>query len=178
MNSNNNFENRETGREGIVSRIKGMSLNDFGGSCGCPAVVDVKDGKVVRIRPLRYDSKYDSKEFNPWKLEAHGKIFDPGMKVTIPPFYLSYKKRVYSPNRIPYPLKRVDWNPEGERNAENRGKSKYVRISWDEALDIIVSELKRIKETYGPEAVLSQSDGHGEGKVVHTAHGRRIKQNI
>ena len=49
----------------------------------------------------------------------------------------AYKKRTYSPNRVKYPLKRVDWDPNGERNPQNRGKSKYVRISWDEATDII-----------------------------------------
>jgi len=50
---------------------------------------------------------------------------------------LAYKKRVYSPNRILYPLIREDWDPNGERNVENRGKSKYKRISWDEATTII-----------------------------------------
>ena len=156
------------------SFVKGLDLMDFGGD-GNPSVVDVKNGKIVRIRPLHYDWKYDPKEFNPWKIEARGQTFEPGMKTLIPPFGLAYKKRVYSPNRILYPLKRVDWDPNGDRNAENRGKSGYVRISWDEATDIIVSELKRIKEQYGPEAVLSQSDGHGEGKVIHTTHGSANK---
>jgi len=156
------------------SYIKGLSLADFGID-GNPSVVDVSDGKIVRIRPLHYDSQYDSKQFNPWKIEARGQVFEPTMKTLLPPFSLAYKKRVYSPNRILYPLKRVDWDPEGERNVENRGKSGYVRISWDEALETIVSELKRVKETYGPEAVLSQSDGHGEGKVIHAAHGSANK---
>jgi trimethylamine-N-oxide reductase (cytochrome c) len=156
------------------SFLKGLSLCDFGGD-GNPAVVDVKDGEIVRIKPLHYDWKYDPKEFNPWKMEARGQTFVPGMKTLLPPFQLAYKKRVYSPNRILYPLKRVDWNPNGERNTENRGKSGYVRISWDEALDIIASELKRIKEQYGPEAVLSQTDGHGETKAIHTAHGSANK---
>ena len=88
---------------------------------------------------------------------------------------MAYKKRIYSPNRILYPLKRVDWDPKGERNPQNRGKSGYVRISWDEALDIIVSEIKRIKKQYGMSAILSQSDGHGETKLIHTAHGSQNK---
>ncbi len=43
-------------------------------------------------------------------------------------------------------------------------------------LDVIVAELKRIKQTYGMTAVLSQSDGHGETKVVHGGHacGRHL----
>ena len=92
------------------------------------------------------------KDLNPWKFEVRGKTFEPSMKSLIPPFTLAYKKRVYSPNRVLYPLKRVDWDPNGERNPQNRGISKYKRISWDEALDIVVGEIKRIKEKYGMEA--------------------------
>ena len=83
----------------------------------------------------------------------------------------AYKKRTYSPNRIKYPLKRVDWDPNGERNPQNRGKSKYVRISWDEATDIIAGEIRRIQKTYGLNAILLQADGHGESKTIHTPHG-------
>jgi molybdopterin guanine dinucleotide-containing S/N-oxide reductase-like protein len=135
------------------------------------SVIDVKNGKIVRIRPLHFDWQYDPDGFNPWKIEARGKTFEPTLKSLIPSFSLGYKKRVYSPNRILHPLKRVDWDPNGERNAQNRGISKYVRISWDEALEIIVTELKRVMKEYGPYAVLSQSDGHGETKVVHGTHG-------
>ncbi len=131
--------------------------------------VDSQNGKILRIRPLWYNAKY--KDLKPWKLEARGKSFQPEMKSLIPPFTLGYKNRVYSPNRVLYPMKRVDWDPKGERNTQNRGKSKYARISWEEAIDIVVNELKRIKKQYGMEAVLSQSDGHGETKCIHSAHG-------
>ena len=135
------------------------------------SVVDVKDGKIIRIRPLHYDWKYDPKEFNPWKMKARGQVFEPKMKTLIPPFSIAYKKRTYSPARIRYPLKRVDFDPNGERNIENRGKSKFVRISWKEALDTIESEIRRIKDKYGTTAILYQSDQHGENKVVHGPHG-------
>ena len=153
---------------------KGLSLTGFG-SNAITTAVDVKDGKIIRLRPLHYDSKYDPKTFNQWKFEARGKTFEPTMKTLQAPYNLAYKKRIYSPNRILYPLKRVDWDPKGERNPQNRGKSGYVRISWDEALDIIVSEIKRIKKQYGMSAILSQSDGHGEGKAIHTIHGSANK---
>jgi len=151
------------------SFVEGLSF--MGPIGGYPCTTDVRNGKIVRIRPLHYDWKYDPKEFKPWKMEARGQTFEPGMKTLLSPFGLAYKKRVYSPNRVLYPLKRIDWDPDGERNTENRGKSGYVRISWDEALDIIVSELKRVREQYGPEAVLSQADVHGESKTIHTSHG-------
>lgn len=92
----------------------------------------------------------------------------------MPPHGIAYKKRVYSPNRVPYPLKRVDWDPDGERNPQTRGASKYERISWDEALDIVAAEIRRIIAEYGPEGVFLQAEGHGETKVVHAAHGCSI----
>jgi anaerobic selenocysteine-containing dehydrogenase len=45
---------------------------------------------------------------------ADGKAIEPAWKSLPGPFSLAYKKRVYSPNRIKYPLKRVDWDPNGE----------------------------------------------------------------
>lgn len=150
--------------------FKSLSLAglDMGGA---PCAVDVMNGKITRVRPLHYDLKYDPKEFNLFKIEKNGKVFDAPMKSYPGPFSLAYKKRTYSPNRIKYPLKRVDWDPTGERNPQNRGKSKYQRISWDEATNIIASELKRICKQYGPNAVLCQADGHGENKTINSAHG-------
>ena len=54
--------------------IKSLGLS--GGIYGAvPCAVDVKDGKVVRIRPLHFDSKYDPATLNPWKIEKNGKTF-------------------------------------------------------------------------------------------------------
>ena len=138
---------------------------------GAEGVVDVKNGKIVRVRPLHYDWKYSRDEINPWKIKRNGATLEPLMKSLPPPFNLAYKKRAYSPNRILYPLKRVDWDPDGERNPQNRGKSKYKRISWDEATDIIASEIRRIQKKYGPLAICTQTEGHGESKTVHPSHG-------
>jgi anaerobic selenocysteine-containing dehydrogenase len=156
--------------------IKGMAL---GGHGAMPAAVDSMNGRLVRIRPLHLDEKYDPKDFNSWTMEVKGKVFDPGYKVALAPFSLAYKKRVYSPNRIKYPLKRVDWDPAGVpgstgpggRNTQNRGRSKFERISWDEAARLIAGEITRVKKEYGPYAILSQGDGHAESKIVHAAHG-------
>jgi molybdopterin guanine dinucleotide-containing S/N-oxide reductase-like protein len=159
-----------------VTSIRGTSAMGFGRD-GMPARVEVKNGKIVRIRPVRYaEEGYGPDYMKPWKIEVKGKVLEPPDKdkVLLTPLGLSYKKRVYSPNRIRYPLKRVDWEPGGDPakiNAQNRGISKYKRISWDEATTIIASELKRIQEKYGYFAVLAQGDGHGEGKCVHGPHG-------
>ncbi|MBN1643281.1 MAG: hypothetical protein JW856_00450, partial [Dehalococcoidales bacterium] len=58
--------NQETGKE--KSFVKGLGLNDFG-TCGNLSVIDVKNGKIVRIRPLHYDWQYNSEKFNAWKME-------------------------------------------------------------------------------------------------------------
>ncbi len=150
--------------------IKALALGGLlggGGECA----VDVKDGKVVRIRPFHYDWKYDRKDFNPWKISRNGKDYKPLFKSLPSPFSLAYKKRTFSPNRIKYPLQRVDWDPSGERNPQNRGKSKYRRISWEEASDILAGEVKRVHKEYGPLAILVQGDGHGECKTINTPHG-------
>ena len=149
--------------------IKGTELN--GGTSGSPCQIDYKDGKLLRIRALDYDKAYDGEKKRPWRLEIRGEALEPPNHTLPSPFGRSYKKRVYSPNRVLYPMKRVDWDPNGERNTEKRGESLYERISWDEATDIIAAELRRIGKTYGPEAVLCQADMHGEGKTVHRCHG-------
>jgi anaerobic selenocysteine-containing dehydrogenase len=55
---------------------------------------------------------------------------------------LSYIERVHSPDRILFPLRR------------NPGTGRFDRISWDEALDTIVSQLVRLREQFGPQSVL------------------------
>jgi len=152
--------------------IKALALGGLlggGGEC----VVDVKDGKAVRIRPFHYDWKYDKKKFNAWKIKRNGATLEPLMKALPGTFSLAYKKRTFSPNRIKYPLQRVDWDPNGERNPQNRGKSKYKRISWDEATTIVANEVKRMHKKYGPLSILVQGDGHGECKTIHTPHGHQ-----
>lgn len=61
----------------------------------------------------------------------------------------AYRQRVYAPDRVKYPLKRV-----GER-----GEGKFERISWDEALETTAFEIRRVRETYGPAALFLLSSG-------------------
>lgn len=52
----------------------------------------------------------------------------------------SYRKFVYHPERLKYPMKRVG----------KRGEGKFERISWEEATTLIADNLKRITAQYGP----------------------------
>ena len=121
-----------------------------------PLFVYVKDGKIIRITPMEFDDS----DAQPFTIEARGRKFTPPRKCTLSPFGYAMKSLVYSPDRILYPMKRVDFDPNGERHCENRGISGYERISWDEALDIVASEIKRVKRDYGPGAILSSTASH------------------
>ena len=123
---------------------------------GGPVQVHVKDGEIVRIRPLIFSDDDPSS----WTIDVNGRKLTPLRKACIASFTTAEKARIYSDARIKYPLKRVDFDPNGDRHPETRGKSGYQRISWDEALDTIASEMKRIRTTYGPEAIMSRCSSH------------------
>lgn len=123
---------------------------------GGPLFVFVRDGRIVRTTPI--DLTDDDGES--WSIQARGREFRPLRQSTVNVHALATKSVVYSDRRQLYPMKRVDFDPHGERNPQNRGKSGYVRISWDEALDIVSGEISRQKTTYGP----------GSIAVLHGAH--------
>jgi len=58
----------------------------------------------------------------------------------------SMARQIYDPQRVVYPMKRV-----GER-----GEGKFVRISWDAALDTIAQKLLEVKERFGPYSIIHQ----------------------
>ncbi|MGR3375982.1 molybdopterin-dependent oxidoreductase [Salipiger abyssi] len=123
---------------------------------GGPLFVYVKDGKILRTTPI--DLAEDDAES--WTLTARGRSFTPRRQATLSPHALGMKSQVYSDKRILYPMKRVDWDPNGERNPQNRGKSGYERISWDEAFDLVASEIRRMKTEYGPGAIAAAPPAH------------------
>lgn len=55
----------------------------------------------------------------------------------------SMRRRVYNPDRLKYPMKRVG----------KRGEGKFKRISWDEALTEIAQSLRKNIEAYGNESI-------------------------
>jgi anaerobic dimethyl sulfoxide reductase subunit A len=69
----------------------------------------------------------------------------------------SYRQRIYSAERLLYPMLRV-----GER-----GEGKFKRVSWDEALDYVASKMVDIKNKYGSTALLDQSYAGASYGVLH-----------
>ena len=140
------------------------------GTNGGPIFVYVKDGKIIRITPIEFDDD----DAPSWSITARGKTFTPPRKTSLAAHGLALKSSVYSKDRILYPMKRVDFDPNGNRNIQNRGKSEFVRISWDEALDIVVNEIKRAKSK-GRGTIFAASGSHHQwGNFGHylSAFGR------
>ncbi len=69
----------------------------------------------------------------------------------------SYRSRLYSPERLLYPMMRV-----GER-----GEGKFKRVSWDEALDYVANKMVELKQKYGPTAILDQAYAGTSYGVLH-----------
>src|SRR3954449_7838663 len=84
----------------------------------CGVLITVEDGKAVKIQG------------DPAHPMTRGFLC---AKVT------KYLDRVYSPERLLYPMRRRA--PKGK---ENSGPAAFERITWDEALDAIAAKLKAI----------------------------------
>ena len=101
----------------------------YSGACrsqciqGCYLDVHVRDGQIVRT--------------------TAGSIPDEPFYEHICPKGLSHPARVYSSQRLQYPMRRV-----GER-----GEGKFERISWDEAIKEITDKWKGYTEEFGPESI-------------------------
>lgn len=110
-------------------------------NCGsrCPLRLQVKDGTVVRVLP---DNTGDD---TLWNRQIRACVRGRNMR-----------ERIYNPDRIKKPLKRV---------GAKRSDGEFEEISWEEAIDLIAEKLKYTYDTYGPEAVYKQ---YGSG--VWNAH--------
>ena len=69
----------------------------------------------------------------------------------------SYRARLYSPERLLYPMLRVG----------KRGEGKFKRVSWDEALDYVAKKMVELRNNYGPTALLDQSYAGASYGVLH-----------
>ncbi len=69
----------------------------------------------------------------------------------------SYRARLYSQERLLYPMIRVG----------ARGEGKFKRASWNEALDLVAGKMQELKQKYGPTAILDQSYAGSSYGVLH-----------
>jgi molybdopterin guanine dinucleotide-containing S/N-oxide reductase-like protein len=120
--------------------------------------VEVKNGEIFRIRPLQLREE-DIKPAR-WKIEVGNRTFEPPARLAVAPYSLCFRRKVHHPLRVRYPMKRVGFEPGGKGSPENRGRGEFVRISWDEALEIAAGEMERLRGTYGPAAIFPMYRAH------------------
>lgn len=123
-------------------------------NCGSRCVLrfEVKDGTIVRELP-------DSSGTN--------EIVDPQLRPCVRG--RSLRRRVYDPNRIKKPMRR--------KPGTLRGAGEWEEISWDEAMETIASEYKRIVSTYGQESIYNQyASGVTGGNIILGSWSRLLSQ--
>ncbi len=125
-------EARQNSCNNDISIVNTGCCHDCGGRCVLKA--HVKDGKIIRFES-------DTGDFPQIRACLRGR---------------SYKQRVYSKDRLKYPMRRIG----------KRGEGKFERISWDEALDEVAEKLKKTKAEHGNESILF-TPGAGNQGMLH-----------
>lgn len=77
-----------------------------------------------------------------------------------------YLERVYSPERLLHPQRRVG----------RKGEGRFERVSWDEALDLVAAGLCRAIERHGPQSILPYSYAGNMGLLSYGSMDRRFFQ--
>src|SRR5260370_41260470 len=126
----------------------------------CGVLITVEDGRATKIQG------------------------DPGHPVTrgfLCAKVAKYLDRVYSPDRVMYPMRRVaaKGTPaanagEGARATQAESAQAWRRITWDEALDEIASRFRGIVSEFGSEAILPYSYGGTLGALNGGSMDRRF----
>src|SRR2546423_566915 len=113
-----------------------------GHNCGGRCVVNahVRDNRIVKIST-------DPRKWTPEMPPLHACVRGFGQA-----------ERVHHPDRLQHPLRRTG----------PRGSGQFERISWDEALDEVARQMRRVRDTYGPAAILDCSRT-GSLSMLHNA---------
>src|SRR5882757_3167026 len=132
--------------------VHAVCSHDCPDSCGVLVTVDEATGRAVKVQG------------------------DPSHPVTrgfLCGKVAKYLDRVYSPDRLLYPMRRKAGVPKGSL-AQGREAEAFERISWDEALDEVAARLKKIAAEFGPESVLPYSYAGTIGKLGYGSMDRRF----
>lgn len=83
---------------------------------------------------------------------------------------------IYSPARVRYPLVRLDWYKHRHNSdTSQRGDNRFIRVSWDEALDLIYESLERIQTQFGPWALHTGNVGWRSVGQVHSCGNHMLR---
>ena len=70
--------------------------------------------------------------------------------------------------RVAQPMVRQSYLEHGINSDQTlRGREPFVAVQWDQALDLVASELARVKETYSNESIYAGSYGWGSAGTLH-----------
>ena len=131
-----------------VSKIRvGCPAHNCGGRC--LLIAHIENDRITR---LDTDDRPDSLSAPQLRACARGR---------------AYLRRQYHPDRLQHPLKRVG----------GRGEGKFVRIAWEEALDLVAGQMQRVKEKYGNEALFVPY-GTGSYNQLNGSHTARRLMNL
>jgi anaerobic selenocysteine-containing dehydrogenase len=114
----------------------------------CGVLITVEDGRAVRIQ---------------------GDAAHPVTRGFLCAKVAKYLDRVYSGQRVLYPMRRVAGKGEGKGAFAD-----FERITWDRALDEMAARLKQIVAEYGSEAVLPYSYGGTLAMLGNASMDRRF----
>ncbi|MCL1799024.1 MAG: molybdopterin-dependent oxidoreductase [Eggerthellaceae bacterium] len=128
---------KKTEEAGQVAEGKWVTAG-CGYDCGhrCLNKAYVVDGVVVRQKTD--DTHEDTPDYPQQRACARGR---------------GHRNMVYAADKLKYPLKRKHYEV-GGGDRSLRGTDEWERISWDEALGYVATELKNAKENYGNESIL------------------------
>lgn len=115
--------------------VSAACWHNCGGKCVNKALV--VDGVVVRQKTD--DTHIDSPTFPQQRSCLRGR---------------SQQQDIFGVGRIKFPMKRKNWAPGGGKK-ELRGRDTWERISWDEALDLVATEIKNAKTNYGSNSIFA-----------------------
>ncbi|EFM2061954.1 biotin sulfoxide reductase [Escherichia coli] len=79
------------------------------------------------------------------------------------------RDQVHSNTRVRFPMVRKGFLASPENPQGIRGQDEFVRVSWDEALELIHQQHKRIRGAYGPASIFAGSYGWRSNGVLHKA---------
>lgn len=111
---------------------------------GCGVCLYVKDGKLVKV------------EGDPTHPISQGRLC---------PRCLALDEVMYHPDRIKHPMKRA---------REDRGKDKWVEITWDEAYDLLESKIREIWGEYGAETIFTLTGTGRESTLYAPVYGPAV----
>jgi anaerobic selenocysteine-containing dehydrogenase len=138
--------------DGTMKVVHAVCSHDCPDSCGVLVTVDQVTGRAVKVQG------------------------DPAHPVTrgfLCGKVAKYLDRVYSPDRLLYPMRRRAGVAKGSL-IQGREAEAFERISWDEALDEIAGRLTKIAAEFGPESVLPYSYAGTIGQLGYGSMDRRF----